>query len=415
VDEVICKSSNKSYARKIIPLNQTTTKVSTEVEILKHLRHQHIINLAAYCTMPDQLWMFMTPVAENDLATYLRADASCGIALPDRQLLRTWESCLASALEYLHGNGLVHGDIKPQNMLVSSDLKIYLADFGSARTYVVASHRSDAESASALTPKYSAPEVSYYKSIGRDREMAAAADMFSLGCVWAEMETVYTGLSIQVFETFRSGGSAYNSFQANLPKTYAWLDFLWVLQESVFQTSRRWTYVPNNLQITKDMLSFDPHQRPSADRITAVFHCTCSSNSPVLQDPNFPGYEPCSTPFGEVYPYCVTDGLIPTKQISMTLDIKPSNPWKATTEGFSSSGHIDGFYDWGTNIPTKWYSPWLAGRAAQAAPLYFGTKTNVCVPLSDAPKFQFQVLDGDADMFDSVIGEDILQVTRNNY
>jgi serine/threonine protein kinase len=409
VDEVICKSTNKSYARKIIPLDQTTTKVSTEVEILKHLRHQHIINLAAYCTTPDQLWMFMTPVAENDLATYLRGDASCGITLPDRELLRTWESCLASALEYLHINGLVHGDIKPQNILVSSDLNIYLADFGSARTYVESSHGTDARPASALTPKYSAPEVSYYKSIGYNWEMGAAADIFSLGCVWAEMETVYTGLSIQVFETFRSGDSAYNSFQANLPKTYAWLDFLWVLQESVLQTSRDWTYAPSSLKIAKDMLSFDPHQRPNVDLVTTVFHCTCSSDSPVMWYPDLPYYRPSSTSLAEVSSHCVADGLSPAKQINMTLNIKPLNYWNATTEGFSSNGRIDGFYDWGTNTPTKCYSFWQVARATSAAPVYFGTKTNDCGPFSDLPKFQ--VLDGDANMFDIVIGEDLLQVT----
>jgi hypothetical protein len=100
----------------------------------------------------------------------------------------------------------------------------------------------------------------YAKSVGYSWQMGAAADVFSLGCVWAEIETVYSGLSIQVFETFRSGGDAYNSFQANLPMTYAWLDFLWALQEPVLHTSRCWTYGTSSLQTAKEILSYDPHQ-----------------------------------------------------------------------------------------------------------------------------------------------------------
>jgi serine/threonine protein kinase len=404
VDEVLCKTTNKTYARKIIPLERTATKVSAEVEILKQLRHQHIINLAAYCTTSDQLWLFTTPVAEGNLATYLRGDSNFGFGLPDRELLRTWESDLISALKYLHGREILHGDIKPQNMLVSYDMKIYLSDFGSARAkHVESSHGTEPQPASALTPKYSAPEVSYHKSVGYSWEMGAAADIFSLGCVWAEIETVYTGLSILVFETFRSGGSSYNSFQANLPKTYIWLDFLWVLQESSWQTSSLWGYGPSTLQKTRDMLSFDPQQRPNADQLTAKLHSTTKFDTGAQCYPEVFCERPSSSPIRKSCGFRWTDGLA-AKRIN-TFSIKPLNCWKATTEGFSPNGCIDTLYRWDTGTSPKGWMPWLEGRATSAEPVFFK-------PLSNTP-ITFKVVDGGHTPYDMVLGKSFLQGTSS--
>jgi serine/threonine protein kinase len=416
VDEVRCKTTKKLYARKIIPLSQSKTRFPSEVEILKQLRHQHIINLDAYCITSDQLWLFMTPVAEKDLATYLRGDAIYSIGLSEREHMRKWESCLASALKYLHGSGLVHGDIKPQNILVSSDMRIYLADFGSSRArYLESGPGIEAKSAFALTPKYSAPEM-FSKSVNYSWQMGAAADVFSLGCVWAEIETVYTDLSIKVFENFRSGGSAHNSFEANLPMTYAWLDFLWALQESAWHTSRRWTYGPSRPQIAKDMLSFDPQQRPSADQITA-HHCTCNIGTPV-----FPDYEHLhgmrsSATVGKARnsgAYFETDDLPPLSQITSKLEIKPPSRWEVTTEGFSPSGRIDASFNWDTRTPSKWYSTWLASLATSAAPNYFGGTIKDYEPLTDLPKLR--ILAGyQLWVYDVLTGKDLLQVICNKF
>jgi serine/threonine protein kinase len=395
-----------TYARKIIPLEKTAAKVSAEVEILKQLRHQHIINLAAYCTTSDQLWLFTTPVAEGNLATYLHNNSNFSFGLPDRELLRTWESDIISALKYLHGREILHGDIKPQNMLVSSDMKIYLSDFGSARAkYVEPSHGTEPQPASALTPKYSAPEVFYHKSVGYSWEMGAAADIFSLGCVWAEIETVYAGLPILVFETFRSGGSSYNSFQANLPKTYIWLDFLWVLQESSWQTSRLWGYGPSTLQKTRDMLSFDPQQRPNTDQLTTKLHSTGDFNTGAHRDRNVSCGRRLSKPISKGCVFGWTDDLV-AKQINTAFKAKPFNVRKAPTEGFSPNGCIDASYNWDTSTPPKGLSLGLEGRATSAAPVFFEPLSNVPITLEAA--------DGDRATHDMILRKDFLQVKRTS-
>jgi serine/threonine protein kinase len=51
--------------------------------------------------------------------------------VPDATV-RRWVADIACALEYLEAQGLTHGDLKPANLLLSSDGRVKLADFGSA-------------------------------------------------------------------------------------------------------------------------------------------------------------------------------------------------------------------------------------------------------------------------------------------
>ncbi|CAH6420415.1 Protein kinase, partial [uncultured virus] len=89
-----------------------------------------------------------------------------------------WARCIATALRFLKHEFLVHGDIKPENILVYADQTIKLADFGHCaildNEYVVATSG---------TRRYSAPEV-LLKSI-----LSHSSDIWSLGCVIYEMLT----------------------------------------------------------------------------------------------------------------------------------------------------------------------------------------------------------------------------------
>ena len=184
-----------------------------EIRILARLQHPHILALldsGATDEAPPRPYYVM-PYVDGETLRH-RLDREGPLPLPDamRLVRETGE-----ALHYAHGAGLIHRDVKPENVLLSQGHAL-VADFGIARAVGVATgDRLTRTGLSLGTPAYMSPEQA-----AADPEIDARTDQYSLACVLYELlagQPPFTGpsmaavLSRQVLDpvpsltTFRPG------------------------------------------------------------------------------------------------------------------------------------------------------------------------------------------------------------------
>ncbi|KAI9856206.1 MAG: hypothetical protein M1813_009223 [Trichoglossum hirsutum] len=248
------------YARKIIrmPLHRprreiVKTSIENEVKIVKTLRHNHIVHVAGTYICGTTFAIVMTPVAEENLAEHLhRVDDTTivneGLAL--RGQIQGWFGCMASALSYVHAQGIRHRDIKPANFLVMNG-NILLTDFGIALEHL-GETLSTTGGPGARSPMYCAPEVASGHRRGR------LADVFSLGAVFLEMLTVCSGRrQLTKFTDFRQSDDD-QSYASNTDKVFQWME---LLDDRLYDAAWCSTIV----FLCRNMLQTERDQRPTAN------------------------------------------------------------------------------------------------------------------------------------------------------
>ncbi|GEM_PF-1050679 len=142
-----------------------------EAEILAELDHPSVIRVRDLVTTGGVFALVMELVDGQDLRRRLRAEGPLPPAVAAYVVAQ-----VADALAYVHSRRIVHGDVKPGNLLVPADGgPVRLADFGVARRLdgpVGTTH---------ATPEYVAPEV-----VG-GASPTPAADVYALGIVLYEL------------------------------------------------------------------------------------------------------------------------------------------------------------------------------------------------------------------------------------
>ncbi|XP_075830938.1 serine/threonine-protein kinase 33 [Microtus pennsylvanicus] len=151
-----------------------------EVNILKSVKHKHIIHLEQVFETPKQMYLVMELCEDGELKEVL--DAKGHFSENETRLII---QSLASAIAYLHNKDIVHRDLKLENIMVKSsflddnnemNLNIKVTDFGLA----VRKHGSRSEGmmqTTCGTPIYMAPEVI------NAHEYSQQCDIWSIGVI----------------------------------------------------------------------------------------------------------------------------------------------------------------------------------------------------------------------------------------
>lgn len=167
---------------KLLPPEQASAvsaaRFKQEVELAAHLRHPHILPVLTAGARDDLLYYVM-PYAEGES---LRHRLTRERPLPVADAVRVLQE-VADALEHAHMRGVVHRDVKPENILLEGD-HAALTDFGVARA-IASAHGSARLTGTGLavgTPGYMAPE-----QVSGEAHVDARADIYALGVVGYEM------------------------------------------------------------------------------------------------------------------------------------------------------------------------------------------------------------------------------------
>ncbi|WP_442941834.1 protein kinase domain-containing protein [Nocardia sp. NBC_00416] len=147
-----------------------------ESQVAARLAEPHIIPIHDWGVIDGRLFIDMRLVQGRDLRAILQAEGALG---PQRAVEVIEQ--IAAALDAAHDGGLVHRDVKPANILVTSADFAYLADFGIAR------HESDTEMTQAGVA------IGSYTYMAPERfdsgPVTPRADIYSLACVLHECLT----------------------------------------------------------------------------------------------------------------------------------------------------------------------------------------------------------------------------------
>jgi TolB-like protein/Tfp pilus assembly protein PilF len=145
------------------------SRFEQEARVIAGLDHPNIIPLYRYGIEDDVPWMALRYVDGGDFAARLVAGP-----LPTSEGITILRS-VASALDYAHSRGVIHRDLKPQNILLASQGAAYLADFGIAKLLEGSAGLRTATGSIFGTPAYMAPEQAIHSPIGPYTDVYALA------------------------------------------------------------------------------------------------------------------------------------------------------------------------------------------------------------------------------------------------
>jgi serine/threonine protein kinase len=267
-------SNEKKFAIKKIQYNVSQDYIFIhfrEISILKSISHPSIIEIIDVVvpsqTETDCIYIVF-PLHDSDLRSYIKKHFT-NKRVPFN-LLKDISVQLLDGLAYLHGQGILHRDLKLANILIDwKSLQIRICDFGLARSL---SHRVGAtESVPALTHEivtlwYRAPEV-----ILGAPNYDSAIDVWSIGVVFLEMlwgVCPFNGRT-EIDTLMKIFGLVGTPDEENCPSCVEWEFWsgeypMWNPDKALYRMKQRDTSAREDfLEVVENMLRINPKRRTS--------------------------------------------------------------------------------------------------------------------------------------------------------
>jgi eukaryotic-like serine/threonine-protein kinase len=154
------------------PAGTSNSSIVEEGRLLARVRHPHVVNVFGADRFGDRIGIWMEFVQGRTLAAVLRSDGP--FSAREAALIGI---DLCSALAAVHAQGLVHRDVKAQNVMREDGGRLVLMDFGAGGETAVRSDRMTG------TPVYMAPEVL------ASGQATPVSDLYSLGVLLFRLVT----------------------------------------------------------------------------------------------------------------------------------------------------------------------------------------------------------------------------------
>ena len=153
-----------------------------EAALLKNLRHENVIDLKDILMRTGTI-VFVFELCYCNLRQHIGQLQASGLVTTEAAELRSFLRQILSAVAFFHERRVLHRDMKPDNILIDATRQhVKIADFGMARPF--AAHKT--YTGRCVTAWYRPPEI-----ILGDSQYGTAVDIWSVGCILAEMINLY--------------------------------------------------------------------------------------------------------------------------------------------------------------------------------------------------------------------------------
>jgi len=163
--KMICKKkAPKDFVDRFLP---------RELDVLKKINHENVVSSSDIFEFPSKVFIIMEIADNGDLLDYIKKQGK----RPDAESKRLFGD-IAHGMEYLHGQEIVHRDLKCENLFLFKNYKVKIGDFGFARMCVDDRGNKILSQTYCGSAAYAAPEI-----LKGTKYAPKAYDMWSCGVI----------------------------------------------------------------------------------------------------------------------------------------------------------------------------------------------------------------------------------------